>query len=129
MKPYSRQARLLKSFGHLSRLRLLKLLDEDEACVCHLSAALHLSQPAVSQHLMALRKVGAVSSRRDGKNVYYRLSRPEIRDLLDVLSDMSGAPAASLPPADDCPCPRCQADPDRRQSSPVASKTQGASAS
>jgi ArsR family transcriptional regulator len=111
MATFSNQARILKTLGHPTRLRMLRLLEEDEACVCHLAAALHISQPAVSQHLMALRKAGTVSRRRDGKNIYYRLSRSEIRGLLDLTDALAGgAPnSARLRAADDCPCPQCQA--------------------
>ncbi len=113
MASFARQAGLLKSLGHPTRLRILRLLEEGEACVCHLGAALHVSQPAVSQHLMALRRAGAVSRRRDGKNVYYRLSRSEILGLLDLAGTMSGGTVAPARPraAEDCPCPRCQAAP------------------
>lgn len=111
MATFSRQARLLKNLGHPARLRILRLLEQDEACVCHLAAALHISQPTVSQHLMALRNTGTVSRRRDGKNIYYRLSSPDIRVLLDLTDTMAGGrPSLSRPrAAEHCPCPQCQA--------------------
>ncbi len=111
MATFTRQAHLLKCLGHPTRLRMLHLLEQDEACVCHLAAALHASQPAISQHLMALREAGAVTRRREGKNIYYRLSRHEIPGLLDIVNSLAGG--ASGPTrqevAEDCPCPQCRA--------------------
>jgi DNA-binding transcriptional ArsR family regulator len=111
MATFSRQARWLKTLGHPTRLRMLHLLEPGEACVCHLSAALDLGQPVVSQHLMALRRTGAVTSRREGKNVYYQLATPEIPGLLSMLSEMAGGTPnlERLRPAENCPCPSCQA--------------------
>jgi DNA-binding transcriptional ArsR family regulator len=110
MASFARQARLLKTCGHPARLRLLHLLAREEACVCHLSAALHLAQPAVSQHLMALRRAGAVVSRRDGKNVFYRLTGDDIPQLLDAVGQVSGGmpDMSQIGAAEKCPCPRCQ---------------------
>ena len=114
MAAFNRQARFLKSLGHPTRLRVVWMLRRDEACVCHLAAALHISQPAVSQHLMALRRSGAVSRRREGKNIYYRLSRSEIGGMLDLIDTITGREpgASNVMGGFDCTCPRCQAQRD-----------------
>ncbi|MGA9191969.1 MAG: metalloregulator ArsR/SmtB family transcription factor [Anaerolineales bacterium] len=133
MATFSAQARLLKSLGHPTRLQMLRLLEEDEACVCHMAAALQTSQPTVSQHLMALRKAGIVSRRRDGKNIYYRLSRSQIAGLLDLADALAGGTRSSARPrsAADCPCPQCQArgestaGPERQLASTEASRAKG----
>ena len=46
--PYDQQAALFKALAHPARLRILDLLAQDEACVCHLTAALGQRQPYVS---------------------------------------------------------------------------------
>jgi len=115
MDAYQQQARIFQALAHPVRLRILDLLAEGEACVCHLTAALHKRQPYVSQQLAALREAGLVADRKDGLRVYYRLSDERVRDLLSAGADILHArgievefvpvPAASL---NGCTCPRCK---------------------
>jgi ArsR family transcriptional regulator, arsenate/arsenite/antimonite-responsive transcriptional repressor len=51
-------AKLFQTVGQPARLQILLALGGGEACVCHLEATLHWRQAYLSQHLMALRKVG-----------------------------------------------------------------------
>ncbi|MCD7725616.1 MAG: metalloregulator ArsR/SmtB family transcription factor [Clostridiales bacterium] len=57
-----------------SRLRILWLLCHCEECVSNIAAAMEMSDPAVSHHLKLLRRSGLIVSRREGKEVYYRLA-------------------------------------------------------
>lgn len=70
-------ANTLKVLGDPTRLRLLRLLleAETELCVCELVDSLEESQYNVSKHVSALKSVGLVESRRDGRWVYYRPTR------------------------------------------------------
>ena len=70
-------ANILKVLGDPTRLRLLRLLleAETELCVCELVDSLEESQYNVSKHVSALKSVGLVESRRDGRWVYYRATR------------------------------------------------------
>jgi ArsR family transcriptional regulator len=68
-------ARLFKALGDETRLRLVALLAHGELCVCHVEAALGLSQPNASRHLAILKAAGIVEHRRDKSWVYYRLAR------------------------------------------------------
>ncbi|MGE5548826.1 MAG: ArsR/SmtB family transcription factor [Solirubrobacterales bacterium] len=63
-----------KAAADPSRIRILKLLEAGELCVCQLTAALDLAPATVSKHLAALKAAGLVQQRRDGKWVYYRLA-------------------------------------------------------
>ncbi len=83
-----RLAGLLKVLAEPARLRLLSLIQAQpggEACVCHLTAPLGLSQPTVSHHLKVLLEAGLVDREQRGSWAYFRV-RPEplatIRDLL-----------------------------------------------
>ncbi len=78
----------LKAFAHEKRLVILCLLIEGEKSVSELEKLLDLSQPSVSQQLARLRADDLVDVRRDGKNVYYSLARPEVRELITVLHSM-----------------------------------------
>ena len=66
--------RLFKALGDETRLRIVALLSHGELCVCHIEAALSLSQPTASRHLSVLRSAGVVEPRREGTWVYYRLA-------------------------------------------------------
>jgi ArsR family transcriptional regulator, arsenate/arsenite/antimonite-responsive transcriptional repressor len=66
--------RLFKALGDESRLRIVALLSHRELCVCHLEAALGLSQPNASRQLAVLKNAGVVDARREGSWVYYRLA-------------------------------------------------------
>jgi DNA-binding transcriptional ArsR family regulator len=75
----------LKALSHEARLIILCLLTEGEKSVSEIEQMLKLRQPAVSQQLARLRADDLVETRRDGKNVYYSLARPEVRDVIALL--------------------------------------------
>ena len=75
----------LKAISHEARLVILCLLIDGEKSVSELEQVLSLRQPAVSQQLARLRADNLVEARRDGKNIYYSLARPEVIDLVHVL--------------------------------------------
>jgi DNA-binding transcriptional ArsR family regulator len=110
-------ANLLRTLGQPERLKILLAIGQQEACVCHLEAALGLRQAYISQHLMALRQAGLVTARRDGRNIYYRLQDPSVLGFIRQAgvqagldeAQMSQAQIPSLPP--DCPCPHCADEP------------------
>lgn len=65
---------LLKALADDNRLRIVALLAHGELCVCHIVAALDLSQPNVSQHLTVLKHAGVVEGERRGSWIHYRLA-------------------------------------------------------
>lgn len=76
---------VFKLLGDPTRVRLLyALLEVGELCVCDLAAATGTAESTVSQALRMLRASGVVTGRREGRNVYYRLSDGHVRMLLDV---------------------------------------------
>ena len=76
---------LFKLPGDPTRSRLLyALLEAGEMCVCDLAAATDTAEATVSQALRLLRTAGVVAGRREGRNVFYRLSGAHVRMLLDV---------------------------------------------
>lgn len=75
----------LKSLSHEARLVILCLLVEGERSVTDLEKIMDLRQPAVSQQLARLRADRLVETRRDGKNVYYSLARPEVKEIINTL--------------------------------------------
>jgi DNA-binding transcriptional ArsR family regulator len=101
---YKRGAALFRSLGHPGRLQILDELRRAEACVCHLQTVLRRPQSYVSQQLRVLREMGVVMDSKDGLNVYYHLSNPQVERLLkEVLGPADGPMRLT-----NCPCPRCQ---------------------
>lgn len=83
-------ARLLSAVADPTRLRLLRLLHQQELCVCELMEAVQLPQYKVSRHLRELRRIGVVEARRSGRWMHYRISgaagrSPLHQDLLKLL--------------------------------------------
>lgn len=80
-----RVSSVFKLLGDPTRTRLLyALLEAGELCVCDLAAATVTAETTVSQALRLLRASGVVTGRREGRNVFYRLSDAHVRLLLDV---------------------------------------------
>ena len=75
---FHRIADVCKLLGDSSRVRIFWLLCHCEECVINLSALVEMSSPAVSHHLKLLKATGLVTSRREGKEVYYRAADTEL---------------------------------------------------
>lgn len=95
-------ADIFKQLGDGSRIRIFWLLCHCEECVVNLSAMVNMSSPAVSHHLRQLKAGGLITSRREGKEVYYRATLTQqaqllhhmIEDLVEIAcpTDGEGAP-------------------------------------
>lgn len=92
---------VFKLLGDPTRARLLyALLQAGELCVCDLAAATGTAESTVSQALRMLRTSGVIAGRREGRNVYYRLSDAHVRMLLDVTREHvvhTGVPSSKTP--------------------------------
>ena len=75
----------LKALSHETRLVILCLLIAGEKRVTELEQKLGLRQPFVSQQLARLRADDLVAARRDGKNIYYSIARPEVVEVIGSL--------------------------------------------
>jgi DNA-binding transcriptional ArsR family regulator len=96
-------ARFFRVLGDPTRLRLLTLLLDaatGEHSVGELVTALEVPQSRVSTHLGCLRWCGLVQTRREGKQVYYRVADPRIRDLLALGDAILREHAASIASCD-----------------------------
>ncbi|MBQ3785839.1 MAG: helix-turn-helix transcriptional regulator [Lachnospiraceae bacterium] len=65
-----------------NRLKIFWLLCHYEECVINISAIMHMSSPAVSHHLKTLKSSGLITSRRDGKEVYYKAADTPVCHML-----------------------------------------------
>ncbi|MEF2524761.1 MULTISPECIES: ArsR/SmtB family transcription factor [Streptomyces] len=81
---YQLKAEFFKTLGHPVRIRVLELLSEREHAVAEMLAEVGIEAASLSQQLAVLRKANLVLARREGSNVYYRLTSPEVAELLRV---------------------------------------------
>ena len=105
---YDLQVQLLKVLGHPARLAILDVLRDGEHCVCHMETYLDQRQAYISQQLSVLREAGLIQDRRDGWNIFYRVSDERIYPLLDLVRQYSGQGEATPTPIKVCNCPHCQ---------------------
>ena len=79
---FSAAAEIFKQLSDTTRLQIFWLLCHQEECVINIAALLDMSSPAVSHHLRSLHESGLITSRRDGKEVYYKAAETETCELL-----------------------------------------------
>ncbi len=77
---------VLQALADPTRRAVFERLARGEASVSEVAASLPVSQPAVSQHLAALRRAHLVSDRRDGRFVYYRAEPAGLAPLVDWIA-------------------------------------------
>ena len=95
MKASASQAcRLMKVLSNPDRLLLLCQLSLGEKRVGELEEILGIVQPTLSQQLTVLRDEELVSTRRDGKNIYYQIASPQALAVMNVLFDQFCGPQA-----------------------------------
>jgi ArsR family transcriptional regulator len=89
MRAAAEQAQaLLKVLSNPDRLLLLCQLTQGEQCVSDLEHALGIRQPTLSQQLGVLRDEGLVSTRREGKQIFYTITSHEAQALMQVLYEL-----------------------------------------
>lgn len=76
---------LLKVLANPDRLLLLCQLSQGDHCVSDLEAETGIRQPTLSQQLTVLRQEELVSTRREGKQIFYSIASPEALAVLQVL--------------------------------------------
>ena len=81
----SAAGQLLKALANPDRLLLLCQLSQGEMCVSDLEQALDIHQPTLSQQLGVLRGEGVVTTRREGKNIFYSVADPDVLQILALL--------------------------------------------
>jgi ArsR family transcriptional regulator len=66
--------KVTKALSDPNRVKMVKMLQKKEMCVCEIQAALGIAQPTVSKHLRILEDAGLVEYQKDGLWVNYRLA-------------------------------------------------------
>src|SRR6188472_3778540 len=80
------ETRIFQALADPSRRAIFEALTRGEVAVKDLTARFDISQPAVSQHLAALREAGLVNGRREGRCVFYRVDSRGMKPLIDWIA-------------------------------------------
>jgi DNA-binding transcriptional ArsR family regulator len=83
----------LTALADPTRLQIVQLIGREETSVNTLVDSLGCSQPKISRHLAYLRSAGVVSTRREGKWVFYKLDQLKLAEASAVLNALVGGPA------------------------------------
>lgn len=84
---------IFKALSDDIRMRIIKLLEHGELCVCDIVAALDTIQPKISFHLKILKDAGLIRDRKQGKWIHYRLDDSDMFKrflILSVIDKASG---------------------------------------
>ena len=87
---------ILKALSEETRLRILKLLENGELCVCDIVAALDMVQPKVSFHLNVLKEAGFLKDRKHGRWTYYSIDDSDFFRRFLLLSVLERIPKEAL---------------------------------
>jgi len=81
--PYRELEEFFSALGDRTRLKMLKLMGDEELCSCEVMAALELTQPTTSHHLGILERAGILTAKRNGKWVFYKIANSKVRNIID----------------------------------------------
>ena len=126
---FQNEAEILNAMSHPARLEILELLRDGESCVCHIQAMLDQRQAYISQQLNILRQAGLITSRKEGLRVYYKISDPELFQLLDHVEKLlqklgkwqpdDSLHADLIQKKNSCNCPQCTPNPEKEICKPA----------
>ena len=77
--------RVMKALSDPNRVRVLKMLETKQLCVCELKDLIGLAQSTVSKHLKVLEEAGLVDYHKEGSWFIYRLTDGEESDYASVM--------------------------------------------
>ena len=84
-KIFQMQCEICKALGNPMRLAIVDRLNQDETAAGRLLTDLGTSKANLSKHMTLLIHAGIVESRRDGRQIFYRLSDPEIHKACSIM--------------------------------------------
>jgi DNA-binding transcriptional ArsR family regulator len=82
-------AKCFKTLGDSNRLKIIQILLRSDLCVGALAKLLHLSEPALSQHLKLLRQAGLVRGEKRGYWTHYTVEKDALRQITHEISAMT----------------------------------------
>ncbi len=94
--PIDKLVHVFKALSDETRLRIVKLLEQGELCVCDIVAALDMAQPKVSFHLGVLKESGFILDRKQGRCIRYRINDSDVFKRLLILTVMERIPDEAM---------------------------------
>lgn len=88
--------KIFKALSDATRLRIVKLLEHGDLCVCDIVAALAMVQPKVSFHLGVLKGAGLLKDRKQGRWIHYAIDDSEMFKRLLIFSVMEKIPEDAM---------------------------------
>lgn len=85
---YDELAKIFKVLNDPKRLKIINMLSTGELCACKIQEAFDVSQPTLSHHMNVLCTTGLVSSRKEGKWMYYTLNKGKIDEVQQVIGEL-----------------------------------------
>ncbi len=85
---YEMQAEICKTLTNPKRIEILNTLKNEEKTVSEIVEVLGASKANVSQHLAVMRHKGILTTRREGVNIYYRVSNPKVIDACSLMKEV-----------------------------------------
>lgn len=79
-------AECLKTLAHPHRLRIIQMLLHDRYTVGELAEACAIPSPMASGHLRLMQRCGLLNQEREGRNIYYRIAEPCLKDILACIA-------------------------------------------
>lgn len=73
-----------KALADSTRIKIINILEKNELCVCDISSILNMTKSAVSHQLKNLRELNLVTSRKIGKEVWYRLADDHVKEVFEI---------------------------------------------
>ena len=83
-------AECLRILAHPHRLRMIQMLLHGDYTVGELAEACELPSPMASEHLRLMQRCGFLSSEKDGRKVFYRVTEPHLKSILKCIEDRFG---------------------------------------
>lgn len=85
---FEMQSEICKTLTNPKRIEILNTLKTEEKTVTQIVVALGASKANVSQHLAVMRHKGILTSRREGVNIYYRVTNPKVIDACALMKEV-----------------------------------------
>lgn len=89
-RDYDDNAEILYALAHATRLQILCSIKDTERAVSEIEEVTGVTQPRLSQQLAILRKADLVLTRRDGKQILYKVHQDRMRDVSEMLDNLAG---------------------------------------
>ena len=88
-------AECLRILAHPHRLRMVQMLLQGEFAVGDLADACGLPSAMASEHLRLMQRCGFLTSNKDGRKVFYRVTEPHLKNILKCIEERFGVGAAT----------------------------------